>query len=307
MTALFQFFLCLFSFGILVFFVLFLRQIVYLPGYKKVDPFPIFVASLLIIMLSTFWAIPVEKKNTWTPPTRKADQCAGLTAHEINFITHHNNSLYVAYKENPAATHSKIISYGQDLAEPEHEYDYNAFVRCLAVDNHIYAVHSLDDEIADVSANTNFANLSFTPESIAISSTLLYASGENVPYITELSIHDTPTESKFETFGPGPLNTFKDPKGIFFKDGLLYVCDRNSVLVFNNRHLIRSFGPIVNPLFVTVWKKQLVVSTLSFIFFYDLESTTYLGVLKQVTAHSIAASQSTLYIVDGQSSLCVYD
>ena len=305
MVHLLQIFLCLFSFFTLVFFILFLRQIIQLPGYKKVDSFPFFVASLLVILLSTFWAIPVKNKDAWTAPIKHNDRCADLTGSSINFITYHNNSLFVA-STNSTSGPSQIVSYSPDLSRQQKTFPFSGVVRCLTVGDHVYAADQFAPRaIYNIDTNSTFATLAFEPQSIAVSHDLLYASGENISYVAELRL-DTAEESRFQTFGPGPLNTFSDPKGILFLNGLLYVCDRSSVYVFKNRQLVQTYGPILNPLYVAVWKKQLVITTRFFIFFYDLESTNYLGAIKQIKAKRIAASHSTLYIVDDANSLCGY-
>lgn len=149
----------------------------------------------------------------------------------------------------------------------------------------------------------SYDKIAILPTSIEISTTDIYLSGDEKQKCVLIlrnwqDANFSDRRDKLSKFGYKDF--FISPKGLAFKDGILYVCDDHRILLFTNERLIRDIGPFSSPRHILFWKDQLVVTSYNEVLFMSDSLDAIVFSLAGPFLY-VTCSETKLYIANLQS------
>jgi len=311
-------FLVLFIFILLFFLIIQFAK--YYPKFRpsNLRPFPVFLFSMIFASIFLFMVFSLNNAisdeyhltELTTIVTQKVIIAVLYENAQLHIIEHdYFNQQTLDIKYNVPATINSVsmqLSTTINLERPSAK----AF---LIHNGHFYFIEKTSvnptDEYSIIKQSVNdpttnetiFQNISVNGQSLA------YDSVHNIFYVTSAESNTilklNPTENSIQ-----PISNFghsiHEPKGLFFHDSVLYVCDKYRVLAFMNSHVVRIYEPVFIPNAITVWNNILVICAIDRTYFFDKFSAKHLSTLILSSLH-VTSSKKNLYIA-GQNQVGVY-
>lgn len=293
----------LFFWGFILWFLTFFLAVQYKTLFFKakiLNPFPVFLFSMLIVVICLFlsFSLSISKGDSWplaTVATFTDDNTIELLSVNTNllYIIAHSfegqtKNIHVFSIPSPS-TNNVLSMFAKPIKTISHENIFHSFL--AAKDSVYYIKENPADTFSIYRKNSLltdneimvFENITHDGKSLTYTTDkeyntdnkIFYVSADSFLGILKIDVQKNKIDL-FQTFGPNPSDNFLQPRGILYHNQLLYVCDKYRVLAFKNDNLVRVYEPVLMPIRLTVWRTYVVIAAIDRTYFFDLYSAKHL-------------------------------